>query len=223
MGCYDRSENLRIYNDYFRNVEKYFRYFINKYQLDQKKVLEIGPAYGAYLIHLGVGSAGMEIDPYMLKFARAIGLEMIEMHAESYDWRIESKTYDVVMSLDSPMHMASPYKLLLESRYVLKDDGILLWQFPLKGPIFGFDHGDEHFTFYNLRTTRSSMRAAGFKIIEEFGYVRSKPLILNRIANILLKRWGPNLWIVAKKDKLRFNKNKSYRPDWIRPEVWNQE
>lgn len=221
-GPLDHNENLKIYKDYFERRRDYFRYFIERYRLGEKKVLEIGPAYGGYLIHMGPGSAGFETEEKIVHFGSSIGLEMRQFNAEEKDWGIPAKSFDVVMSMDTPLHMVAPFKLLLEARYVLNDKGLLLLQMPISNPFFKNDHSLEHFYTFTRKTLKMTVINAGFKIIEESGMIRTKPIWFNKLTNGFLKRWGPNLWIVAKKGKYVINP-KSFRPSWISEKVWNQE
>ena len=62
-GCFSRTKNLEIYNRCFKDSPRRFsRYFLAKYHLDNKKVLDFGCNYGYMLKHFGEGSQGIEIS-----------------------------------------------------------------------------------------------------------------------------------------------------------------
>ena len=76
----------KIWNKYFRFMPLKLALPLKKYRLYEKKVLDIGSAWGEFLIHFGPGSKGIEVLPESVKFSRAIGLDVSDYNFE-VEWR----------------------------------------------------------------------------------------------------------------------------------------
>ena len=138
------KENLELKDRIFKNSvldftatekiwEKYFRFMpmklalpLIKYRLNEKKVLDIGSAWGEFLIHFGPGSKGIEVMPESVKFSRAIGLNVSEYNFED-EWRENPETFDVVWCSNVMEHVIAPHLLLRRFHDALKPDGLILF------------------------------------------------------------------------------------------------
>ncbi len=72
------EETQKIWEKYFRFMPTKLALPLKKYNLNNIKVLDIGSAWGEFLIHFGPGSKGIEVLPESVKFSRAIGLNVDE-------------------------------------------------------------------------------------------------------------------------------------------------
>ncbi len=221
-GGFSEEENLRILKR-FINRTNTLEYFFKKYNLYNKKALEIGSSYGQDLIHFSKDSIGIEFEEKMVKFSKNLGCNVIQLNIENTELPFEEKSFDIFYGADILIHMVSPFKLLLEARYLLKDDGILLLQFPSSSPFFKKDHTVLHFYTFNHRTIKMTIENAGFEILEITSRVRRKGNFINKIFYPLLTRYGNHLWIVAKKAEMKVDHTRSQKPDWVRSRIWLQK
>ena len=78
-GCYSSEENLRIFQKWFlERPPLTFLGAARKYGITSKRLCDVGCAYGGMLVYSAPGSYGIEIEPYEVRFAKSIGLEVID-------------------------------------------------------------------------------------------------------------------------------------------------
>ena len=78
-GCYSSEENLRIFQKWFlERPPLTFLGTARKYGITSKRLCDVGCAYGGMLVYSAPGSYGIEIEPYEVRFAKSIGLEVID-------------------------------------------------------------------------------------------------------------------------------------------------
>src|SRR5687768_14092774 len=69
QGCFSESENLAIYETWFKRGQRYlFRAIDRKYGFRQKRLADVGCSYGVNLLHAVTGSYGIESDPTAANF-----------------------------------------------------------------------------------------------------------------------------------------------------------
>jgi len=197
-------------------------YFFKKYGIDKLRVLEIGCGYGYNFEDFQEGSLAIENRKEVVKILREKDLNVYNINVEDSYLNIEEKSFECCVIMDCLSHLVSPFKVLLEIRYILNDKGILLIQVPKYSRWFKSYISPEHFYTFNYRTIKLTLENAGFKVIEHNGYIRKFPLWLNKILYYPLRYFSPNLWIVAKKGDMKIN-NKSIQPEWIQDSIWNQK
>ena len=76
-GCFDKAENIRIYQKFFRTALQHFERLQYSFDFADKRVLFVGSSYGQHLIHFTQGSVGIEIKPRLIEFAKSLGLEVL--------------------------------------------------------------------------------------------------------------------------------------------------
>ena len=75
-GCFDRAENERIYRKFFATVPRSFLYLVDKYNLGEKRVVDVGCGYGGLYTHalqkgLTINYTGIDVAGNMIKWATA--------------------------------------------------------------------------------------------------------------------------------------------------------
>lgn len=215
-GMFDKKENLRIFNKFFKDRQIEQGYIYDKFQIDfNSKVLDIGCGYGHDLIHFAPESLGLEAGEAKINFARSLGLNAIMANAEDDLGKINQR-FDLVWCLDFLVHMASPYKFLCDARKLLPLGGKIVLQIPLMS-IFNKHRSPCHFYAFNKKSLLYLIEMAGFKVIKTSGAIRKKPRWFNLIFEPLLKRWGGNIWVLAEKaDEVPIEREKIYFPSWFK-------
>ena len=164
--------------------EKYFRFLplklampLKKYDLDKKRVLDIGSAWGEFLIHFGPGSKGIEILPEAVKFSRSLGLDVDEYNFED-EWREDNESFDAIWCSNVLEHVVSPHQLLRNFHKTLKENGLIFIRIPtipsnwlylkLNKLLLGFlgYEAVQHINAFTRETAEFTIERAGFKIIE---------------------------------------------------------
>ncbi len=220
-GCFDEKENLRIYHKFFRGSSYIQCFFCLVDEFQRKRVLDVGCSYGHFLIHFPQGSAGVEINPRMIEFARGLGLEAISANIEDCI-PVESSSFDIVFCNAVLEHMVSPHKLLLELHRILKPAGNLIVGVPNMDAMgYGGWKALEHLYAYNKKSLIFLLERSGFKRIKVYGNTLFWLLshINYRIYEKLPLKFSPNLIAVAGKDpefKYPDKRLEIFRPSWLK-------
>ena len=238
-GPFSQEENLRIYEKSFSNIahSRPFKLLVEKYSLHEKAVLDVGCYCGSHLIHFGEGSVGLERQDAGVKFALAIGLNVIQCNVED-KWEFTEGPFDAAWCSAILEHVVSPHKLLRECWRKLKYDGLLFARVPIiPNPIVEscmrclpqwrnrFHSGYtsysavEHLYAYTRKSAIFLIKRAGFEVIDVNTLWPPIPL-LNRILKPLIYRFGitDSLTVIAKKDpefKYPEKRLKAFTPGWM--------
>lgn len=239
------KENLKLKERIFKNSslnltatekiwEKYFRFMpiklalpLRKYYLNSKKVLDIGSAWGEFLIHFGPGSKGIEVLPELVKFSRAVGLTVSEYNFED-EWREEQESFDAIWCSNVLEHVVAPHLLLRRFHDTLKDNGIIFIRVPtipsnllylkLDRLLLGFlgYEAAQHINAFTRKTVEFTIERAGFKIIESNIFLPENRM-LNKILNPFLKDAISFITIVAAKAPFKYHQKRPeiHNPKWL--------
>jgi len=214
--------------------EKYFRFLpmklalpLKKYGLGQKKVLDVGSAWGEFLIHFGSSSKGIEVLPESVKFSRAIGLSVSEYNFED-KWQEEAGSFDAVWCSNVLEHVVAPHRLLKRFHDTLKSGGLVFIRVPtipsnwlylkLNRILLGFlgYEAVQHINAFTRRTLEFTIERAGFTIIESNIFI--PPLNwLNSLLNPFLKDAISFITAVAHKSEFSYPDKRppAHNPKWI--------
>lgn len=209
QGCFDRSENQRIYAKFFATVPRSFLKVVSERGLDRRKVLDVGCGYGHYLVHFGPGSMGLDANETSERFARSIGLEVLQCNVEE-TIPLPRESFEAVWCANLIEHMVAPHLLLSRLHRVLVPDGLLIAKVPvippalvrtvvrLIGKPLGYEAG-EHVNAFTPATFAFTLERAGFKPIEAISIVLPSPAI-QAVTAPLTRRLGASITVVAEKD-----------------------
>jgi SAM-dependent methyltransferase len=192
-GCYNQSENERIFDKWFRAAPKIaFRRASEIYDLRNHTLCDVGCAYGANLFFTQPGSYGLELNPHYTQFANAIGLPVYQRDVIDDDLS-DLPRVDVVWCSALIEHVASPHILLRKLHQLLKPGGLLLlfapvvpllpWlrHLPKYGANFTSHLHDDHVSAFTARTLRFTCERAGFQTVEISALYRKPFSIFNRV------------------------------------------
>jgi len=178
QGCYNRSENQRIYDKWFAPGPRHQFQAVNaKYRLTEKVICDLGCGYGVNLIYCKADSYGIEVNKYSADFARSIGLTVYErdfMHDNVDDL----PPVDAVWCSAVIEHVESVHIFLRKMALILKPGGLLVIYVPtipiipmlqhlpgLKRYIAGYLYSD-HINAFTPSTLRFFCERAGFETLE---------------------------------------------------------
>jgi len=212
----DAEESLRIYNKFFKDWQRNHKYIYCKFQINfNMKILDIGCSYGYNLIHFSEDSVGIEAGLKQVEFARQLGLNVLSINVED-DLSAIGQKFNLVWCTDFLVHMVSPYKFLYGCRNLLEKNGQMVIQVPLMS-IFNMHRSVCHFYAFNKKSLSYLLEMAGYEIVKTSGFLRKKPKWFNSIFELLLQRWGGNIWVLAqKKNELPTDFKRSFLPKWFK-------
>lgn len=224
-----QEETQKIWEKYFRFMPLKLALPLVKYHLDSKKVLDIGSAWGEFLIHFGPGSKGVEVLPESINFSRAIGLDVSDYNFED-EWRENSESFDIVWCSNVLEHVVAPHLLLKRFHDALKPDGLIFIRVPiipsnwlylkLNKILLGFlgYEAAQHINAFTRKTAEFTVNRAGFKIIESNSFLpRNK--VLNKILNPLFKDIISFTTVVGRKVPFEYHQKRPeiHNPKWLKP------
>jgi SAM-dependent methyltransferase len=177
-GCYSPDQNSAIFNAWFAPGPRYlFRAVDRKYGLRNKKLCDIGCAYGSNLVFCQPGSYGLEIEPYEVEFAQSLGLE-IHQRDVVHDDVSGLPAVDAAWCSAIVEHLEAPHTFLRKVHMILNPGGLLVvfvptiplipWlkHIPILAPyLTAHQHGD-HVNAFSPATLRFTCERAGFHTLE---------------------------------------------------------
>jgi len=222
----DFESTKKIWEKYFRFLPLKLALPLQKYELKKKKVLDVGSAWGEFLIHFGLGSKGIEILPEAVKFSKSIGLNVDEYNFED-EWREELDSFDVIWCSNVLEHVFSPHQLLRNFHKTLKENGLIFIRVPivpsnwlylkLNKFFLGFLGYEalQHINAFNKKTIEFTIERAGFKIIESNIFLPNNKF-LNKLFNPIFKNAFSFITVVAQKIPFQYPLK---RPDIHNPKA----
>lgn len=222
-----KEETQKIWEKYFRFMPMKLALPLVKYRLNNKKVLDIGSAWGEFLIYFGPGSKGIEVLPELVKFSRAIGLNIDEYNFED-EWREKPENFDAIWCSNVLEHVVAPHLLLRRFHDALKPGGLIFIRVPtipsnwfylkLNRLLLGFLGYEalQHINAFTRRTIEFTIERAGFNIIESNIFIPENK-ILNAIFNPFLKDVISFITVVAQKTYFEYPEKRPeiHNPKWI--------
>lgn len=176
-GCYEREENLRIFEEVFAQGPRYhFQALAHKYHLTTMPACDAGCGWGDYLIYCHPDSYGIEVEPYYHDFVASLGLRVYRRDLIADDLTDLPKVA-VALCMDVLEHLDSPHVALRKLWGLLNPGGLLMVAVPTIPPIpgmariprigsrfQGFLHSD-HINAFTPETLRFSCERAGFETL----------------------------------------------------------
>ncbi len=148
---------------------------IEKYKKEKGKILDIGTAGGAFLAAAkkrGWDIYGCEPNKWMAEWGEknlGINIDLGTLFEQKY----HDKSFDVVTLWDVVEHTTEPSKILAECRRILKDDGLLVINYPDWGSWIAkimkkkwFFTLAVHLFYFTPETIKKLMNKCGFQIIK---------------------------------------------------------
>jgi SAM-dependent methyltransferase len=192
-GCFDRDENLRIYEKWFRGAPRYlFRALDRKYGLTRMRLCDVGCSYGMNLLHCADGSYGIEIDEREARFAQGLGLPVHHRDALRDDLS-DLRQVEALWCAAVLEHVDAPH-LFLRKLYRLLVPGGLLAVFVPTIPVFpflaklprvgGYFNGHvamDHVNAFTPETFAFTCERAGFSTLEVSPFYPGPLALMNHL------------------------------------------
>lgn len=181
---------------------KTFKNLIGIFDLDKKRILDIGCSYGEHLIHFGKGSVGITINKGEADYTNSRGLSIIRANIENQDLILNEK-FDAVFANNIIEHLFSPHNFLMKIKEFLRKDGVLILGTPvtpkisfllrfkkLRGAL-----GVSHLNFFTQETILKTVERAGWTI-QNIRTFRFRNGMFDKFLNPI----SPHFYIIASPD-----------------------
>src|SRR3989344_4730309 len=213
-----KEEAGRIWEKYFWFTPLKLQLPLKKYCLDKKKVLDVGSAWGEFLIHFGPDSKGVEVNGKETKFSRSLSLNVEQYNIED-EWREVKNSFDAVWASNVLEHVIAPHSVLRNFHKTLKPGGLLFVRVPtipsnlffifLNKIFLGFlgYKAAQHINAFTRRALEFTIERAGFEILESNVFI---PPIgwLNFLLNLVLKDALSFITVVARKTEFSYSEKR---------------
>lgn len=226
---FDEAETSKIVKNIHQKTLWNVKVLIDRYQFDQKKVLDIGSSYGQSLFYWGKGSEGVEIQQKMNSLAEALGYKMHRFNVENGFTDLPKESYEAIYTDNLLEHLVAPHLFLMRLNTLLKKEGILAIGHPVVPP-FGFRQlwgllgqkgwlAVEHINFFTSKSAKLTLERAGFKVLAQYGFPRFYKIpFLNKRFHLI----GPHCVSVCKKvENFQYNpkRKQEFDPEWAAAEL----
>lgn len=160
------SEELQIYR------KKFFDEFVNNYQLQGKKVLEIGCGCGEFLSIMnttGVKAYGLEHLTASVETCKRKNLNVYEGFVESADTCIENAPYDGFYIMNFLEHIPEPRAFLTGIANNLSDEAVGLIEVPNMNMVLDklmfSEFISDHLMYFTEHTLKILLEISGFEVL----------------------------------------------------------
>ena len=177
--------------------KKQFEEFIDKYHLNDKKIVEIGSGTGDYLSimnQLNINAYGVEFSQKSVNACRDKGLSVEKGFINSTQDRLSNGPFDAFFMMSFLEHIPYPNDVLKAIVCNLKDDAIGIVEVPnfqlmIDKKLFS-EFISDHIFYFTMETIKQTLRINGFNILESSiiwnDYIIS--IIVEKRRNINFKR-----------------------------------
>lgn len=161
------SEEMRDFR------REYFKEFADRYELHDKKAIEIGCGTGEYLSIIKEfipNSYGLEYSESSLISCKEKGLKVFKGFIEREDYEIQENPFDVFFCLSFLEHIPSPNSFLRGIWNNLADDAVGIVEVPnfdmiLEKNLFS-EFIVDHLFYFSKDTLNTTLRLNGFEVLK---------------------------------------------------------
>jgi len=187
------------------------------YDLESKRILDIGCGFGEYLKHFGRGSVGITTTAGEVDYGYRAGMDIRMGNAEALDELGITVNFDAMWANNLFEHLLAPHSFLMFLRPHISSDGILILGVPMVPRIvsllrlrwFRGALATNHINFFTKETFRLTVERAGWDIVDLRPFI-FKWSILDRA----LSGFSPHLYLIAKPNR-NFRYPEKKLKEWI--------
>jgi len=222
-SIFNDSKTESILNQHFSSIPSSVSILSKEFNFNNKKVLDIGSAYGQTLFYWGEGSEGVETQEDLVKFVKKMGYNVYPLNVEDGFHSIEKK-FEAIHTNNLIEHLVAPHLFLARLHSLLKSDGLLAIGHPVVPPVFlksfwnFIDYNgwlaSEHINFFTPKTIRFFLERSGFKIKSQ--YFRGLGKIHPLLGKIGVPFGNSILSVCKKKEDYKYadKRIKEFDPSW---------
>jgi len=152
-----------------------FKAFIERFDLQGKKILEIGSGRGEYLSILNdlpVDAWGMEHNPEFNEIAKGKGLKTFQSYPTDTGALPEGMKFDAFVSINFLEHAPDPGAFLRACADLLTEEGVGMigvpdFEFELRDN-FLFSFMSDHLSYFSTHSLNNALTLNGFEVVDIF-------------------------------------------------------
>jgi len=177
------------------------KFFVDKFKLKDKDVLEVGCGDGNFLSilkDLQVNAFGNEPSKPFRELALKKGLP-VDSSFVNKSYRHQNAPFDAVVSREVMEHVPQPVEFLRDIRRVLKPDGYVLIEVPnfekALDQLRYYDMFPDHLSYFTRQSLTAAMLISGYKDVEifygmdaEFIYATAKNHVIDNSELVQVKK-----------------------------------
>ena len=153
--------------------ETQFKNFIKKYNLKNKKILEVGCGFGEYLSIMNrcnVNAYGIEYSQKAVNYCKNLGLKVSKQFIENEKYKIKYAPFDAFFIMSYLEHIPDINSFLIGISNNLTDKGVGLIEVPnfdmiLKKKLFS-EFISDHLYYFTKDTLKMTLNMNGFDVLE---------------------------------------------------------
>lgn len=195
-------EKERIEEDYRKvYASTTFKRIADTYDLYDKKTMDMGCGYGAFMQRFGKDSIGITTDQHEVDYGKETGKNIIFGNVELLgEAMLQTNEFEVFWANNLFEHLLSPHAFLVNLKKFAKPDALLILGVPVVPKIsnlmnirkFRGSLASPHINFFTKETLCLTAERTGWNIIETRSFVFSSKH-LDRATTSLM----PHLYLVA--------------------------
>ncbi|MFC1775245.1 class I SAM-dependent methyltransferase [Patescibacteria group bacterium] len=189
---------------HFKKVKKSktFNRILDDFDLENKKILDIGCGNGDFLVHFGKGSLGITSTASEVEYGKENNIKIILGNAELInDIKIDDN-FEVIWANNLFEHILSPHSFLIKLKTVSKKETALILGVPvipklnflLKLNKFRGSLASNHISFFTKKSLELTVERAGWKIEDTRSFVFG----IRFLDKIFTSIFSPHVYIIAK-------------------------
>lgn len=152
---------------------KEWKDYLSRYDLKNKKAIEIGSCRGDFLDvleRLGFDAMGLENGSESVKIARDRGYKVIKGYIEECQEELKKK-YSLVVCNNFLEHQPRTKQFLRCIRDLIEDDGLLYLSVPNLNYLLGksclYEFVADHLVYFTKSTLKTALEQNGFEVLEQ--------------------------------------------------------
>lgn len=199
---------------------KTFKTIAQTFNLENKRVLDIGCGYGEYMQRFGTSSVGITSRAVEVEYGKIKNRDIRIGNAEALAETLATgEQFDVFWCNNILEHLLSPHAFLVHLKEYAKKDSLLILGTPMVPSLpiltklrkFRGALAVEHINFFTYKTYELTARYAGWNMLDMRSFF-FKNTLLDRIT----KPIAPHLYLIAQN-------NFEYRYDDRKKSEWNED
>lgn len=195
-----------------------FTALAKRFDLEQKRVFDIGCGYGEYMQRFGSGSVGITTRSFEVEYGKTCGRDIRLGNAELLKDTLRSgEKFDAIWCNNIFEHLLAPHAFLVHLKeYVHKDSLLILGTPMIPFPAFLTRFSKwrgalalEHINFFTKATYEETVTRTGWDVIENRPFYIPVPIL-----DSCLGVSAPHLYLVAKNNS-DFKYHERKKSEWV--------